>query len=64
MKTFMVSMWDRCDYISGKRCAYKNHTEMFCRGDLDNRPDWCPLVEVRKPNNDDIKSYKTVWVEK
>jgi hypothetical protein len=34
-----------------------------CCGDLSKRPKMCPLIEVSKPN-EDIKSYKTTWVEK
>jgi hypothetical protein len=44
------------------------HTEcrmigVFCLGGLTMRPAVCPLVSVRKPNHEDIKSYKQTWVE-
>jgi hypothetical protein len=37
--------------VSDEDCPLENHgvcwdTERLCDGDLDERPEWCPLVEV------------------
>lgn len=65
-RVFVIKTDDRgrcpcCDLFS-----YECRASRFdgdCNGKLEDRPDWCPLISVRKPNHDDIKSYKETWVE-
>ena len=63
-KTFLITLHDDCacdyrEYTIAGRQFYCSRTDFKpCGGDLNNRPAWCPLVPLRKPNNDDIKSYK------
>lgn len=61
-RTFLVRMDDikHCDYHHSANYCMKADCE--CKGDLDNRPDFCPLVPV---SDYGLNLYdKRIWVEK
>ena len=66
-KTFLIKMNDaqKCErnfyFGNGKYVCYELGHERVCKGDLDNRPDWCPLVPVK--NIEGTSMLKNIWVE-
>lgn len=50
MKTFLIKMERNkrcpCCRLSDYECLYSEEPNGCCDGKLDERPDWCPLVEV------------------
>lgn len=45
MKTFLIEIDDDdCRFLSTGRCDFK--PGKLCKGDLNNRPSWCPLVAI------------------
>jgi len=47
-KTFLITMDESCLLMSMGVCVYGYDIDkiMKCHGELEARPDWCPLVEV------------------
>jgi hypothetical protein len=69
-KTFLIKMDadGACDYreYTGHihRIFFCSRTDLKpCGGDLDHRPAWCPLIELREEKSWDLEN-KFVWVEK
>jgi hypothetical protein len=65
-KTFLVKIDDFCPINSMGWCVYDQelHKYMKCKNDMDNRPEWCPLVEVQEPVDGMVPANKKIWVEK
>ena len=60
-KNFLVTMDEDgygCEISNGIKCTHYN-TKKDCKGDLHNRPDWCPLREVSQKDYLGTK----VWAE-
>jgi hypothetical protein len=72
-KNFLVRMSDiyNCEYIISESDVYsfclKLGYEHRCKGDLNNRPKWCPLVSVYESTvgvvKDSLLDEVKVWVE-
>ena len=50
MKTFMIKidLNERCPCcrLADCECLYLKEPDGDCDGDMSDRPDWCPLVEI------------------
>jgi hypothetical protein len=68
-KTFLIKMDDTkfCDIREHGECVGKFYCQKipyrYCIGNLKDRPEWCPLKELREAKSWDIDN-KFVWVEK
>lgn len=68
MRTFLVEMDDEkcCDLSTTGRMFFCQKREFFggdCIGDLNNRPEWCPLVQVSEFSLADIVNTRKCWCE-
>ena len=64
-KTFLIKMEESCFMTSLGWCVCGYGVDKFykCDGELIDRPEWCPLKELREAKSWDIDN-KFVWVEK
>jgi hypothetical protein len=65
MKTFLVEMDNAgygCEISNGVMCTHYN-TKKHCKGDLNNRPAFCPLCEVKPVNYVNCRTFTKSYVE-
>ena len=66
-KTFLVTMYSSCpccEKLTNSCKADYKYLHEVCAGRLNNRPEWCPIVEVQHSDQVPTSTLcKNVWLE-